>query len=201
MTEKPTAQHTGRNSEPILEVLRSEFRQAGSVLEIGSGTGQHAAAFAAELDHLIWQSSDLDENHSGIRAWHADADLPNLPEPLLLDVRNAELSEDSYDAVFSANTAHIMSISTVEKMFVLVATALRDGGVFCLYGPFLQNGEFNTSSNADFHRSLRERDPVQGIRDLEELDRFAAAGGMTRVRLYAMPANNFIAVWCRGVQS
>ena len=198
MTGKPIAQHTGRNSEPILEVLRNEFRQAGSVLEIGSGTGQHAVAFAAELDHLIWQSSDLDDNHSGIRAWQADAELPNLPEPLSLDVRTAEVREGSYDAVFSANTAHIMSVSTVERMFLVVATALRDGGVFCLYGPFRQNGEFNTSSNADFHRSLRERDPTQGVRDLEELDRFAAAGGMVRVRLYAMPANNFIAVWRRG---
>lgn len=200
MTGKPIAKHAGRNSEPILEVLRNEFRQVGSVLEIGSGTGQHALAFAAELDHLIWQSSDLDDNHSGIRACHADVELSNLPEPLSLDVRTAELSEGSYDAAFSANTAHIMSVSTVEKMFFVVATALRDGGVFCLYGPFRQYGKFNTNSNADFHTSLRERDPEQGIRDLEELDRFAAAGGMARVRLYAVPANNFIAVWYKGVQ-
>ncbi len=201
MTDRPFAPHTGRNSEPILEVLRIEFRHARSVLEIGSGTGQQAAAFAAELDYLIWQTSDLDENHAGIRAWLADAALPNLPEPLSLDVRTAEMRDSAYDAAFSANTAHIMNIAAVEKMFRFVAATLRYGGVFCLYGPFRQNGEFNTSSNADFHRSLRERDPTQGVRDLEELDRFAAAGGMVRVRLYAMPANNFIAVWRRGFQS
>lgn len=200
MTDKPFAPHAGRNSEPILKVLRNEFRHIGSVLEIGSGTGQQAVEFAAGLEYLIWQTSDLDENLAGIRAWLADAALPNLPEPVSLDVHTADMRESIYDAAFSANTAHIMSIAGVEKMFSLVAGVLRDGGVFCLYGAFRQDGKFNTSSNADFHKSLRAQDPEKGVRHLEELDRFAAAGGMTRVRLYAMPANNFIAVWRLGDQ-
>lgn len=195
MIDKPFASHTVRNSEPILEVLRKEFRHASCVLEIGSGTGQHAIAFAAGLGHLVWQTSDLEENHAGIRAWLADAALPNLREPLSLDVRTAELSDDAFDAAFSANTAHILSIGAVAKMFTLIAGVLRAGGVFCLYGPFRQDGEFNASTNADFHQSLCERDPEQGIRNLEDLDQFAATGGMTRKRVYAMPANNIIVVW------
>ncbi len=201
MTEKPIAPHTGRNTEPILDVLRNEFRQANSVLEIGSGTGQHAVVFAAELGHLDWQTSDLDQNHAGIRAWLADAALPNLREPLSLDVRTAVLGEKTFDAVFSANTAHIMSIAAVEKMFVLVAGTLRSGCVFCLYGPFRQDGEFNTSSNAKFHKSLRSQDSAMGIRHLEELDQFAATGRMRRKRLYAMPSNNLIAVWQKSGES
>ncbi len=201
MTEKPIAPHTRRNSEPILEVLRHEFRRANSVLEIGSGTGQHAVAFAAELGHLVWQTSDLEQNHAGIRAWLADASLPNLREPLSLDVRTATLGGKVYDAAFSANTAHIMSIAAVKKMFALVAGALQSGGVFCLYGPFRQDGEFNTSSNAEFHESLRSQDSAMGIRHLEELDEFATTGRMRRERLYAMPANNLIAVWQKSGES
>ena len=104
MTQKSFAPHTERNSEPILAVLRSEFRQASCVLEIGSGTGQHAVTFATELGHLEWQTSDLDENHRIIRACLADAELANVREPLLLDVCTAVLPAGSYDAAFSANT-------------------------------------------------------------------------------------------------
>ena len=201
MTVKPFAPPTGRNCQPILDVLRNEFRHANSVLEIGSGTGQHAVLFAAELGHLVWQTSDLDENHEGIRAWLTDAALPNLREPLSLDVRTAALGGTVYDAAFSANTAHIMSVAAVEKMFALVADALQNGGVFCLYGPFRQDGEFNTSSNADFHKSLRSQDSAMGIRHLEDLDQFAATGGMRRERLYAMPSNNLIVVWQKSGES
>ncbi len=201
MTKKPFAPPTGRNCQPILDVLRNEFRHASSVLEIGSGNGQHAVAFAAELGHLVWQTSDLDENHEGIRAWLTDVALPNLREPLSLDVRTAALGGTVYDAAFSANTAHIMSIAAVEQMFALVADALRISGVFCLYGPFRQGGEFNTCSNAEFHNSLRSQDAAMGIRHLEDLDQFAATGGMRRERLYAMPANNFIVVWQKSGES
>ena len=197
MTAKPFAPHTERNSQPILAVLRSEFRQAGCVLEIGSGNGLHAVAFGAELGHLEWQTSDLDDNHAAIRACLADAELPNVREPLSLDVCTAALPANSYDAAFSANTAHIMSIAAVARMFALLAGVLRGEGVFCLYGPFRQGGDFNADSNAEFHRSLRRQDPDMGVRNLEDLDEFAAAGGMTRLRLYAMPANNHIAVWSK----
>ena len=195
MDGKPFALATERNCKPILDVLQQELKNADTVLEIGSGTGQHAVALGAALDHLTWQTSDLDEHHAGIRAWLADAELANVLEPLLLDVSKASLPPATYDAVFSANTAHIMNFASVERMFALVAVALKENGLFCLYGPFRQAGEFNTASNAEFHRSLQARDPAMGIRHLEDLDRFATIGGMRRLRLYAMPANNYIVVW------
>ena len=195
MTDAPFSEYADRNGAPILDVLRSEFANCAKVLEIGSGTGQHAVRFARELSFLQWQTSDLDENHHGIRARVNDSGLVNLLPPLSLDVLTADVPAASCDAVYSANTAHIMSIDAVEKMFAIVASALTDGGVFCLYGPFRQDGEFNTPSNAAFHQSLRSRNPEMGIRHLESLDEYGRERNMTRVRLYAMPANNHIAVW------
>ena len=192
---RPYAAATARNAEPILGVLRTEFAECSSVLEIGSGTGQHAVSFAAELAGLCWQPSELEQNLPGIRAWLAKAELPNVRDPVVLDVLTASPGQGTHDAVFSANTAHIMSMDGVEKMFALVATVLDARGRFCLYGPFRSGGAFNTESNAVFHRTLHDRDPAMGIRNLEDLDRLAASGGMLRKRLYAMPANNHLAVW------
>jgi SAM-dependent methyltransferase len=197
MTEKPFAPATERNSKPILDVIRHEFHSCQSVLEIGSGTGQHAVAFGANLNHLIWQTSDRDENHDAINAWLNDAALRNVLQPVSLDVLTAEMPRLSYDAVFSANTSHIMSFAAVEKMFSLVSGVLKEEGVFCLYGPFAQDGEFSTPGNAEFDRSLRNRDPEMGIRNLEDLDRLGLAGCLCRVRLYAMPANNNLVVWIK----
>ncbi len=197
MIEKRHAPATERNSRPILDVIRHEFSACHSVLEIGSGTGQHAVAFGAELGDLIWQTSDRDENHASIIAWLIEAELPNVRQPLSLDVLTAEMPPSSYDAVFSANTSHIMSFAAVEKMFRLVSRVLPEAGVFCLYGPFAQNGEFNTPSNAEFDRSLRNRDPEMGIRNLEDLDHLGLEGSLHRVRFYAMPANNNLAVWTK----
>ncbi len=201
MAERPYAEYAARNAAPILEILEREFGSASRVLEIGSGTGQHAVAFAAAMDHLHWQTSDLDENHAGIRAWVDDSGIDNIAPPLSMDVRDAAVENDIYDAVFSSNTAHIMGIDAVEKMFALVGEALRPGGVFCLYGPFRQGGEFNTMSNADFDANLRQRDVVMGIRDIEKLDEFALAVGLQRVRFYAVPSNNNVAVWVLGDKS
>ena len=170
------------------------------MLEIGSGTGQHAAFFAAALPHLQWQTSDRDENHNGIGAWVDGAGLANLLPPLSLDVLTTAVAAASYDVVYSANTAHIMSIDAVEKMFAIVGTALKHGGTFCLYGPFRQDGEFNTPSNAAFDQSLRSQNPAMGIRDLEALDQFGHDSNLTRTRLYAMPANNHIGIWHRAEQ-
>ena len=201
MADRPFAEYAARNAAPILEILQREFRNSSRVLEIGSGTGQHAVTFAAALDHLQWQTSDLDENHTGIRAWIDNAKLDNVAAPLSMDVREASVSENAYDAAFSSNTAHIMGIDAVEKMFSLIGRALRDEGVFCLYGPFRRDGAFNTQSNADFDADLRERHSVMGIRHIETLDDFAAAAGLKRIRFYAVPSNNNVAVWIRGGES
>lgn len=200
MIDKPLAPATDRNKQAILGVIREEFRNCASILEIGSGTGQHAVHFAAELGHVTWQTSDVEENQAGILAWLRDASLDNVREPLVLDVMDDPVLTGDYDGVFSANTAHIMSFEAVEKMISLAGSVLRDGGVFVLYGPFRQDGEFNTVSNAEFHQSLRQRDPDMGIRHLEDLDRLAGAGDMRRTRLYAMPSNNHIAVWVKQEQ-
>lgn len=197
MTDKPFAPATERNSQPILGVIQHEFAGVRNVLEIGSGTGQHAVCFAAAMPQLEWQPSDLEEHHTGMRLWLDEAKLPNLRKPLVIDVSTADLAESSFDAVFSANTAHIMSPAAVEHMFALVGRVLRNGGVFCLYGPFRQGGEFNADSNREFDASLRARDPAMGIRELEDLDRLGEVAGMKRRRMYAMPANNHLVAWVR----
>jgi len=195
MTDKPFSEYAERNGAPILDVLRNEFANSTKVLEIGSGTGQHAVRIAKALPFLQWQTSDLDENHDGILAWVDYSGLANLMPPLSLNVLTSDVPAAFCDAAFSSNTAHIMSGEAVQKMFDVVGNALTDRGVFCLYGPFRQGGEFNTPSNAAFHKTLRSRDPAMGIRHLESLDDYARDNNMARARLYTMPANNHIAVW------
>lgn len=197
MTERPVAPAVARNRDAILEVLLAELSDCGSVLEIGSGTGEHAIFIARRLPWLVWQTSDRSMNHPGIRAWLEHESLANVIPPLALDVSNPPDIDRKFDAVFSANTAHIMSEAEVGRMFELVGRVLLDGGKFCLYGPFNQDGEFSSASNARFDASLRAQDSSMGIRDLEVLDGFAGDAGMSRSALYNMPANNLIAVWER----
>ncbi len=183
------------NAAPILEVLRSEFRDCKEVLEIGSGTGQHAVAFASALDHLDWQTSDLDENHAPIAAWIAASSLANVRAPLSVDVRTAHLPKEAFDAAYSSNTAHIMSMDAVLDMLALVGRVLRPDGVFCLYGPFTREGRFNTDSNERFDRQLRSRNPDMGLRDLEWLEQHGKRQGLIVDKIFAMPANNLLVVW------
>jgi cyclopropane fatty-acyl-phospholipid synthase-like methyltransferase len=197
MNNRPFAAAAERNKHAILGVLREEFARAVSVLEIGSGTGQHAVYVAGEMPHLTWQTSDVVPNHAGIQAWIDDAAHSNVIAPLELDVLTDAMPGREFDAVFSANTAHIMSFEAVEKMFALVANTLVDRGVFALYGPLRQAGRFNTDSNERFDASLRAQDPAMGIRDLDELDAMGIRGNLVRRRLYAMPANNHVAVWMK----
>lgn len=191
------APHTARNAQPILEVLRTEFAALNSVLEIGSGTGHHATVLASAMPNLVWQTSDRPQNLSAIRRWLENAGVSQVLAPIALDVLSDARPDETYDAVFSANTAHIMSKVAVVKMFNIVSAVLRAGGSFCLYGPFRCNGIFNSESNAHFDRALRAEDGDMGIRDLDELHTYAAAGGLRKAGLYAMPANNLIVVWRR----
>ena len=195
--EKPYAPAPARNAAPILGVLRHELRDCRTVFEIGSGTGQHAVMFAAALPGVTWQTSDLVQSHEGIRAWIADAGPENVRPPLEFDVLSATAAPGQYDAVFSANTAHIMSYAAVCRMFELVGGMLREAGVFCLYGPFSRGGHFSTQSNAAFDTSLRSRNAAMGIRDLDDLEDLARQNGMKLARIYAMPSNNLLTVWTR----
>jgi cyclopropane fatty-acyl-phospholipid synthase-like methyltransferase len=197
VTSRPNAPAAERNREPILEVLRTEFGDRRSVLEIGSGTGQHAVWLGPELSHLVWQTSERPGNLAGVRAWVGAEGLVNVPPPIELDAASADVPSGRYDAVFSANTVHIMSIDVVRAMFGLVGRVLPRGGKFCLYGPFNMQGEFTSDSNRLFDASLRARDPSMGIRDIEMLDQFAESAGLVRTAVYAMPANNFCVVWVR----
>lgn len=200
MERRPDAPAALRNREPILEVLRSEFQASSSVLEIGSGTGQHAVFFAEAMPHLHWQTSDLEGNHAGIEAWIDWAKLDNVGAPLLLDMGDAHTAGRVFDAVYSSNTAHIMHSTEVEKMFEFVGKILPDNGIFCLYGPFNEGGRFSSDSNERFDESLRRQDEKMGIRDLDDLRVHAGAAGMTAARRYAMPANNQIIVWVKNEQ-
>ena len=192
-TVKPFSQACENNKGPILAILRDALAGCTRVLEIGSGTGQHAAFFAAELPHLAWQSSDLAENHAGIRAW-IDG-VPNALAPIALDVDALVWPELSVDAVFSANTAHIMHWPSVVNMFRGVGRLLSTGAPFVLYGPFNYRGRFTSESNARFDRSLRTQDPGMGIRDFEAVERLAREQGLELGADHPMPANNRTLVW------
>jgi cyclopropane fatty-acyl-phospholipid synthase-like methyltransferase len=195
VTTKPYASSSARNAKAIAGVLSHEFRRCRTVLEIGSGTGQHAVTFARELDHLIWQTSDLEPSHAGIREWIEESKLSNVREPFALDVLKDTVEPIAYDAVYSSNTAHIMSYAAVRRMFEIVGETLAENGVFCLYGPFSCGGKFSTTSNAEFDASLRARNASMGVRDLTELDTLACSNGMRLAKRYAMPANNLTIIW------
>lgn len=192
---RPFSQACENNKGPILEVLRVAFADATRVLEIGSGTGQHAAHFAAGMPHLVWQPSDLPRHHAGIASWVRDAD--NALAPLALDVTDDQWPAGEWDAVFSANTAHIMHWPQVVKMFDGVGRVLASGGVFALYGPFNYAGGYTSPSNERFDRSLRATDPGMGIRDFEAVDALARRVDLRLAADHAMPANNRTLVWRR----
>ena len=192
---KPYSESCVQNREPILSVIEPLFRDRKDVLEIGSGTGQHAVYFAAKMPHLTWHTSDLAENDDGIRAWLNEAALPNTTGPVSLDVLDRPWSAPEADAVFSANTTHIMHWDSVVALFGGVGELLRKRGLFCLYGPFNYGGEYTSESNAQFDEWLHERDPLSGIRDFDDLDRLALQAGLRLEHDYAMPANNRILSW------
>jgi len=196
---RPYSEACERNRDPILAVLREVFTDRSKVLEIGSGTGQHAVHFAAGLAHLIWQPSDLASNLPGIRSWCDEAALPNLRPPIELDLNQGPWPDTGADAVFSANTLHIVSWEEVQTLFVLAGQIVPPGGVLAAYGPFAYGGCHTSQSNARFDLMLRARDPRSGIRNFEEVDALARAQGLVLVRDVAMPANNRTLVWrCAG---
>jgi len=195
VTDKPFAESCVQNRDPILAVLRELFADRGHVLEIGSGTGQHAVYFGAGLPHLRWQTADVTPHHAGIHLWLAEAGLANVLPPLALDVNETAWRNGRYDAVFSANTLHIMSWPEVEKFFEGVGEVLEAGGILAVYGPFNYNGAFTSESNARFDAWLKARDPVSGVRDFEAVDALARAQGLRLQQDIAMPANNRTLVW------
>ena len=192
--ERPFSQACDNNKKAILEVLKDYLNTANTVLEVGSGTGQHAAYFAQHLPHLIWQTSDQAEYLAGIRAWVEWAKLDNLREPQELDVRRNWPSAH-VSAVFSANTLHIMSWDTVATFIPKAADMLAANGKLIIYGPFNYNGAFTSDSNMHFDQWLKNRDPASGIRDFEAVDRLAHNNNLVLLKDHPMPANNRTLIW------
>jgi len=192
---KPYAESCEQNRDPILAVLREVFADRKQVLEIASGTGQHAVYFGQALPHLIWQTSELLQNHAGIHAWLDEARLSNVLPPLAIDVTDTAWPLETVDAIFNANTVHIVSWPAVECMFAGIGRVLAPGGCLCLYGPFNYGGNFTSESNARFDAWLKARDPESGVRDFEEVNQLAVSQGLTLLQDIAMPANNRTLVW------
>jgi SAM-dependent methyltransferase len=204
MTDKPFSPSCERNRAPILAVLREYFADRRAVLEVGSGTGQHAVHFAAAMPWLVWQCSDHADALPGIRLWLDETGLANTPPPFALQAVLLPQPglmppvSSRYDAAFSANTLHIMGWPEVQALFAGLPTVLADDAVLAIYGPFNERGNFSSDSNREFDASLKARDPRSGIRDVEAVHALAEAIGLWRIADIAMPANNRMLVWGRG---
>jgi len=196
-TTKPYAESCDQNRAPILAVIAPLYAGRRRLLEIGSGTGQHGVHFAAALPELCWQCSDRADELPGMRQWIGEAALPNLPEPIPLDVLRDPWPTPGFDAAFSANTAHIMPVAAVAAMFSGLGEVLAPGGLFALYGPFHEDGRPTSESNAAFDAWLRARDPAMGVRDRTWLLGLAEDNGFEALAEHAMPTNNRILVWRR----
>ncbi len=211
MINKPYSAASERNREPILEVLLPRLRDCRRVLEIGSGTGQHAVHFAAAMPWLIWQCADQLQYLPGITSWLDEAGLANTPAPLPLRVHadppgfvpalplplNDGGKPVGYEAAFTANTLHIMGWPEVLALFASLEPVLAERAQLIVYGPFNYRGEFTSDSNRAFDASLRAGNPVSGIRDFEAVDALARGIGLTLLADVAMPANNRCLIWQR----
>lgn len=191
-----------RNREPILDVLRRVLPASGSVLEIGSGSGEHVTYFAAELPGLIWQPSDLDAgNLASIAAYTAEAPLSNLRPPVSLDAASQPwpgAEPRDFAAVLCINVIHIAPWSVCQGLLAGAAATLRPSGLLILYGPFMRDGRHTAPSNAAFDRTLKARDPRFGVRDLGNLEADAGRHGFRLQDVVAMPANNLSVIFRLG---
>lgn len=191
---KPFSQACENNKQAILAVLQKAFKSATQVLEVGSGTGQHAVFFAPAMKHLQWHTSDMKNNLLGIESWLVSEPSANLHMPVELDVTQPSWPSN-FDAVYSANTAHIMSWEQAQEMIIQVAKRLPQNGVFALYGPFKYRREYTSPSNQQFDQWLKSVRSTQGIRDFEAIENLANQYGLFLVDDIEMPANNRTLVW------
>lgn len=192
MIDLPYSPAAERNQQPIFEIIEPYLRAAKSVLEIGTGTAQHAAYFAELCPHLVWQTSDQARYLAGIEVRTNVVSLPNLPSPIELDVNSEQYRSmvAQYDVVYSANTLHIMDETTVENFFAGLSNISRVESILILYGPFKVNGEFTSLSNAQFDASLRAQGQGSAIRDREWIEHLAQTSHFELDVASDMPANN-----------
>jgi len=189
---KPYSESCDQNKEPILAILVDVFSAIKNVLEIGSGTGQHAVYFAKKLPHVKWHTSDCKPYLDGINMWLAEAQMSNISPPFELDVSLSAWPKINIDAVFTANSIHIMSLHDVENFMQGVGQLLSEKGRLLIYGPFNYNDMYTSESNARFDQWLKDRDPLSGIKDFEYIEQLAHDNNMQLVVDYEMPANNRI---------
>lgn len=193
---KPFSQACENNKQPILAILMNVFSKNTHVLEIGSGTGQHATYFGKHLPHLTWQTSDLPVNHPGIHSWLSEVALTNVLKPIVIDLNETwPIGNTAIDAIYTANTLHIISWALVVKFFEGIADNLQPGANVCIYGPFNYQGKFTSESNANFDLWLKERDKNSGIRDIEAILTLASSAGLNLIDDHTMPANNRLLVF------
>ena len=191
---KPFSQACENNKPHILSILTTTLNNSTNLLEIGSGTGQHAVHFAANMPWLQWQTSDVTDNHNGINQWLNDFPASNLLAPITLDL-NHSWPIKKIDAIYTANTLHIVSWPLVQAFFQGVAKHLAKEGKLCIYGPFNYQGKFTSDSNANFNEWLKERDEDSGIRDIEAITELAIKSGLKLENDHEMPANNRLLIF------
>ena len=191
----PFSQACENNKEVILTGITPYLLDVEEVLEVGSGTGQHAVHFAKSLPHLYWQTSDLVTNHQGISAWIEHSQLPNVKHPIALNVEIFDWEQKQVSAIYSANALHIMSWQAAKQFIAGAASAIHQGGYLILYGPFNYDGKYTSQSNADFDKWLKQQTPDSAIRPFEAVDSIANAGDLLLIEDKAMPANNRLLIW------
>lgn len=192
---KPFSPSCEENRQVIYQAIEGRLKKCASVLEIASGTGQHAVFFAEHLPNLTWQTSDLNDSLEGIRQWISDAGLDNVLPPLALNVSEDLWPKQTYDAVFSANSFHIMAHQNVADFFAQLPSVLTPGGWVMIYGPFNYGGDYTSDSNARFDQWLKQRNPSSGIKDFEWCQQMAEKAGLTLIEQIAMPQNNRLLFW------
>jgi len=190
--KKPYSESCDQNQKVILSILSPLLSSSSNVLEIGSGTGQHAIYFADNMPHLIWHTSDCQPYHEGINAWLSEACLNNVKEPLELDVSKSKWPEIEVDAIFTANSVHIMHQFDVENLIQGAGELLKKNGALIIYGPFNYAGTYTSDSNERFDQWLKNRDSQSGIKHFENIELLAKKCGLQLVCDYDMPANNRI---------
>ncbi len=193
---RPYAESCDQNKDAIHDVIQPYLQNGIEVLEIGSGTGQHAVYFAELHPEIEWQTSDREENIPGIQNWLDFVSLSNLASPLLLDVCN-DWPGTQYDLIFTANSLHIMNENEVDRCICGAAESLKPGGFLIVYGPFNYNGGFTSESNRQFERWLKQNNPASSIKHFEVVNNIAVHSGLKLFDDIGMPANNRILIWQR----
>ena len=198
---KPVAESCIQNQQVILDVLKIFFTEPGEVLEIGSGTGQHGVFFTQHMQHLLWQPSDLLDQHAGMQLWLDEVEHDRIKSPLELNVDDEVWLVNEVDYVFTANTTHIISSAQTERLFQHIGACLKPGGLFAQYGPFNYNGQYTSESNARFDVWLQQRDPNSCIKHFETVQKLAEKNGLFLVEDVVMPANNRILMWRKAAKT